>query len=75
MHFYQMLMPNVYKSPRQLRLLLMLKKAALALETTNDDIETIAYDCGFVSANFMIASFYRQYKMTPDAYRLKYGQA
>lgn len=74
-HFYQMLMANVYKSPRQLRLLLMLKKAALALETTNDDIETIAYDCGFVSANFMIASFYRQYKMTPAAYRLKYGQA
>ena len=74
-HFYQMLMANVYKSPRQLRLLLMLKKAALQLETTKDDIETIAFDCGFVSANFLIASFYRQYKMTPDAYRRKYGQA
>lgn len=74
-HFYQMLMANVYKSPRQLRLLLMLKKAALELETTNDNIETIAYDCGFVSANFMIASFYHQYKMTPEAYRRKYGQA
>lgn len=74
-HFYQLLMGNIYKSPRQLKLLLMLKKAALSLETTNDDIEVIAYDCGFVSANYLIASFYREYKMTPEAYRRKYGQA
>ncbi|MBR1504157.1 MAG: helix-turn-helix domain-containing protein [Prevotella sp.] len=74
-YFYQLLMGNIYKNPRPLRMLLMLKKAALALETTNEDLGTIAYNCGFVSANYLIASFYRQYKMTPEAYRRKYGQA
>ena len=74
-HFYQLLMGNIYKNPRQLRLMLMLKKAALELEMTADDLETIARNGGFVSANYLIAAFYRAYGMTPEAYRRKYGQA
>jgi len=72
--FYQLIIANIYKSPRPLARKLMLKRAAVLLETTDDSLDEIAYECGFVSANYLIASFYRYKKMTPETYRRHYGK-
>ena len=66
--FYQLVMANIYKSPRPLIRKLMMSKALEMLETTDKDILEIAYECGYVTPNFFIASFYRQMRMTPEEY-------
>ena len=67
--FYQLVMANIYKSPRPLARTIMLSRAEELLRTTQKDIQEIADECGFVSANFFIATFYRQMKQTPEQYR------
>jgi transcriptional regulator GlxA family with amidase domain len=47
----------------------MLRKAEELLTTTEKDMEAIASECGFVSPNYFIATFYRKNKMTPEIYR------
>ena len=71
--FYGLVMTNIYKSPRPLARRVMLKHAAELLEKTDKNMGEIAYECGFISANFMIASFFRHKKMTPESYRRYYG--
>ena len=70
--FYTLVTANVYKSPRPLAKALMLDKAEHLLTTTDKDIATIADECGFVSANYFIASFYRWKNHTPLDYRELY---
>jgi AraC-like DNA-binding protein len=67
--FYQVILGNIFKSPRPLAKSLMLRKAEELLTTTEKDMEAIASECGFVSPNYFIATFYRKNKMTPEIYR------
>ena len=67
--FYQVILGNVFKSPRPLAKTLMLKKAEQLLTMTEKDLDQIALECGFVSPNYFIATFYRKNKMTPEIYR------
>ena len=69
--FYKLILGNIFKSPRPLAKTLMLKKAENLLLTTEKDFEEIAAECGFVTPNFFIATFYHQHKMTPEIYRRK----
>ena len=73
-NFYQMIIANIYKTPRPLARKIMLSKAIDLLRDTEMDIETIAKTCGFVSPNYFIAMFYHQMKNTPEQYRKKHGQ-
>ena len=66
---YELLSANIYKSPRPLVSRLRLQEAARLLQTTELTIEDIADRMGFVSANYFIASFYHQYRQTPQDYR------
>ena len=56
-------------SPRLLMLNLRLSKVAKMLKETDYPIETIAEELGFTSPNYMIASFFHHYRMTPNDYR------
>lgn len=67
--FYQLILGNIFKSPRPLAKSMMLKKAEKLLKMTEKDIEQITSECGFVSVNYFIASFYHKFKMTPEIYR------
>lgn len=69
--FYQVILGNIFKSPRPLAKSLMLKKAEELLTMTEKDIEQIAAECGFVSPNYFIATFYGKHKMTPEIFRRK----
>ena len=67
--FYKVILGNIYKSPRPLAKTLMLKNAEELLVTTEKDIDEISTECGFVTPNFFIATFYHEHKMTPEIYR------
>jgi len=67
--FYQLILGNIYKSPRPLAKTLMLAKASQLLLTSNKELDEIARECSFASPNYFIATFYREYHMTPSAYR------
>ena len=67
--FYQVILGNIFKSPRPLAKSLMLKKAEELLTMTEKDIEQIASECGFVSPNYFIGTFYGKHKVTPEIYR------
>ena len=67
--FYKVILGNIYKSPRPLAKTLMLKKAEELLMTTEKDLDEISTECGFVTPNFFIATFFHEHKMTPEIYR------
>lgn len=67
--FYQVILDNIFKSPRPLAKSLMLKKAEELLTMTEKDLEQISSECGFASPNYFIATFYRKHKVTPEIYR------
>ncbi len=71
--FYQLITANIYKSPRGLAVQVMLQRAIEMLETTGKDIPDISDECGFVSVNFFIATFFHHMKQTPDQFRHKKG--
>ena len=48
-----------------------LEYAEQMLRNTQEPVDKIAEQCGFVSANYFIASFYQAYHATPQAYRQK----
>lgn len=66
---YDLMSANLYKSPLRTVLALRVAEAAEMLRTTTVSCDEIANQCGFVSPNFFIASFYRQYRQTPADYR------
>lgn len=66
---HEMLTDNLYKSPRQLARKLRLQQVAELLPNTDMTVEEIAERFHFVSPNYLIASFYHEYRMTPMAYR------
>ena len=65
----EVLSANLYKSPRHLALKLRLKEAAQMLVESGDSVEDIASRLRFVTPNYFIASFYHQYRQTPQDYR------
>ena len=69
--FYAMITANIFKSPRVLIKRNRLVQAERMLRNTKAPIDEVAKECGFVSANYFIASFYQKYKTTPQQYRQK----
>lgn len=69
--FYQIITTNIFKSPRPLIKQARLQKAERMLRNTKEPIEVIAKECGFISVNYLIASFFHVYHVTPDQYRKK----
>ncbi|WP_028904351.1 helix-turn-helix domain-containing protein [Prevotella sp. P6B4] len=67
--FYALITANIFKSPRQLIKKSRLAEAEHMLRTTKEPIDSIAEKCGFVSANYFIASFFQAHHITPEAYR------
>lgn len=70
---YNIVSNNLYKSPRLLARIFRLQKAADMLVSSDASLETITSECGFVSTNYFIATFYHQYRVTPREYREKKG--
>lgn len=69
--FYSLVTSNIYKNPRPVAMHLMLSRAADMLKADHlKDIAEISEECGFVSPNFFIASFYHRYHKTPEEYRM-----
>jgi AraC-like DNA-binding protein len=66
---YHLLATNIYKSPRELIMLLRLRKAASLLKTTNKKVEDISVECQFYTPNYFIGNFFHLYKKTPSEYR------
>jgi AraC-like DNA-binding protein len=66
-----MITANIFKSPRVLIKRNRLAQAERMLRNTKATVDEIAKECGFVSANYFIASFYQKYKTTPQQYRQK----
>jgi AraC-like DNA-binding protein len=68
--FYKLIASNIYKNPRPIAMQMMLNRAAdMLLENRYKDIAEISNECGFISPNFFIASFYHKYQKTPEQYR------
>ena len=67
--FYELMMTNIYKNPRDLARVYRLERAVALLTTTNKSIEQIANECGFYTPNYLIGTFFHQYKQTPAEYR------
>lgn len=60
---------HLNESPRLMMLNLRLDRVAQMLRETDKSIEDISDELGFVSPNYMIASFFHRYRQTPDDYR------
>ena len=66
---YELMMNNIYKSPRDLARVYRLERALNLLLTTDDSLDEIAEECGFYTTNYLIGTFFHQYKQTPQEYR------
>ena len=66
---YQILMTDIYKSPRKLELIIRLHKGVDLLLNTDLSVEDIAGQCGFYTPNYFIGSFFHRYRKTPEEYR------
>ena len=69
--FYSLITANIYKSPHSLVKQARLAQAERMLRNTKAPIEVVAKECGFVSANYFIGSFFHVYHVTPEQYRRK----
>lgn len=67
--FYQLIMANIFKSPRALIKKARLEEAEKLLRNTKMSIEDISAKCGFITANYFIASFFQKHRLTPQMYR------
>ena len=68
-HLYDLILPHIHKSPRDMVLYNRLRKVADLLKNTDKSVSEIADECGFYTPNYMIGTFYHQYKQTPEEYR------
>ena len=67
--FYSLVNANIYKSPRVLTRMMMLKRAEGMLANSEKSIGEIAEECCFITPNYFIALFFRTHQMTPAEYR------
>ncbi len=68
--FYEMMSSNLYKNPHAVVMRIRLQHAAEMLLNSDKSIDEIAEELHFSSTNFLIASFYHQYRQTPQDYRV-----
>lgn len=68
-NFYRLISDNIYKNPRPLFIKLKLDHAEKLLRNKALPLDYISEECGFVSTNFLIAAFFRSYRMTPAQFR------
>ena len=66
---FELLSTNFYQNPRLMVGKLRVLEAAEMLRKTDKTIAQIADELKFVSPNYFIASFYHQYRQTPQDYR------
>ena len=69
LELYDIVTPDLYKSPRMLVTNIRLEKAAEMLKQADMTLEKVTEACNFASPNFFIANFYHKYKMTPADYK------
>ncbi|MBQ7420351.1 MAG: helix-turn-helix domain-containing protein [Prevotella sp.] len=67
--FYEVMSSNLYKTPRAVVLRLRLQQVANQLLESEKTVDEIAQELHFASPDYMIASFYHQYRQTPQDYR------
>lgn len=70
--FYSLVTTNIYKNPQMLIRRVALQSGETLLRTTDRDVADIAAECGFVSPNFFIAAFFREYGLLPEEYRRRH---
>lgn len=66
---FEMMMAEIYKSPRELVRISRLQHAAGLLKTTDMEIKDIAAECKFYTPNYLMGCFFHQYKLTPAEFR------
>lgn len=71
--FFTLLSKNINKNPRSLAYAIMLDRSQALLTESTMGITEIALACGFDSPNYFISGFYHRFRITPLAYRQKYG--
>ena len=67
--FYQLVTNNIFKSPRALIKETRLVEGEKLLRNTKMTIPEIAEQCGFITPNYFIASFFQKNRVTPQQYR------
>jgi AraC-like DNA-binding protein/ligand-binding sensor domain-containing protein len=67
--FYDLMIANLYKNPRELIRVARIERAAEMLKETNKTLEEIANECGFYTPNYFIGCFFHRFKLTPAEYR------
>ena len=68
--FCKVIASNIYKNPRPVAMQMMLARAADILQRDKQkNIEEVSQECGFVTPNYFIASFYHKYRKTPEQFR------
>ena len=67
--FYQLVTNNIFKSPRALIKKTRLVEGEKLLRNTKMTIPEIAEQCGFITPNYFIASFFQKNRVTPQQYR------
>lgn len=72
--FLNLVSKNITKKPYEFIRRLRLQQAANLLKASDKSVEDIADECGFCSPNFFVASFFRQYRLTPQEYRQSENQ-
>lgn len=66
---YELVMADIYKSPLEMSRQYRLQQVEHLLVTSDDDLSQIAATCGFSTPNYMMGTFFHQYKLTPTEYR------
>lgn len=68
--FYKEMSSDLYKTPRTVVLKLRLQRVEDLLLNSDKSVDEIAEELNFSSTDYMIASFYHQYRQTPNDYRV-----
>ena len=66
---YDAISTNLYKSPRELSILIRLQHSQKLLAETDLSIEEVSHQAGFYTPNYFIGKFFHKYKVTPREYR------
>lgn len=73
-HFHRHFKSITGETPKQYELRLRVERAAVSLQASTKQIIDIALETGFASHEVFTRAFQRQFKISPRAYRVKYGR-
>ena len=68
--FYRLISANIYKDPQMLMKRVAVEHAEELLRLSDKDIADIAEECGFATPNYLISTFFREYQLLPEEYRI-----